>query len=1772
MRSIKSKKLISVVLSVLMIVSVIVPGTVFSVAAAESYPAPILSTNPELLKEFATPDVTIPVTDFSESFAPSFSGSVAADAPKIATVTAQAGPNDSITLTGTEFLGASVYAFGLIDGEGVTKELKQTVNTKDTINAIIDYTFDYSMYIVWVKSASGKMSAPVRVNAPELTWKSLDAISAGKDLSVYGKFLTTNNADGEDAETYVFVTGGSKYYKATVKEANPYKLTVTIPEGLANGNYKIWVHNGHGGNYGWSNPLSFEIEAGVENIWTGTTRTVTMPSSKKTTWNAVKNVINAAKDYDTILLPAGDYYFGNNVSSYGYIEKKLRFIGETDAQGNPLARIIVVATKDGGTDSVKAGATALRIRHFPSEFRNIIFMDNIDPNALADPSQYDIEYSHANFIYATGEKAGVSHDHFVLEGCKFVTRRTAGGEETATETYADLEARYTFGDVNDINASRYSKNVAVSRPVWVSGLTHATVTNNYVKAPLGIDTSGCEYAFVTNNTLEGVWIQRNVHQGGCLRDFSSSNLDMSGNIVRGRDYFTDDSGILTTNDQTFGRGIVIQTPNKSDDNLYIADNDLERVGQSNINAGELILFEDLTTLYKGKMAAISADTKTITLDTKSASKNWEAKWQLKNGEYYMYGYAAYGQSHIDGKLIVQSHNPRRVIGQRIVIANGTGVGQWRTIVGATADSITVDRPWDVAPDSTSYLFMAPVCEDVVMFRNRITGYKNVNENYNSTIGIQAYETMLDTIADRNLFENVAEGVAISCHWDNRIYAGAYTRSDNTGSAVPVDLIEEDVQADYGVNVFAQFVNMNNTIRNARYGYSMPAIVYIDGKTSSDDDFSNADAHIRFQTGTVIRNNKLENIVYSTNIKTDHLGKLYNTFEYTSGIAFNIGKYLPEPDISRQPMTNEIYLSEIVIENNTSRAVDVHNIVMGYQQKNIVFRNNDFENQGRETEFVKYPPKPSKNTDKYTINPIVYHSDYGTSADGMHISADSVESTPSFLNGDFEQGLKYWADAAVKTTASGVAKIVTEGDNEYLEITSKSGIKSVGFHADCVKSGEKYAFIYDIKGSHNAKVTLSGRGLVKASNNSRSLMKAPTASGFIKKITDYVIISEALDPTIVDINCIIEGDGKNKSYIDNIELVRIHEDKGYLETLDGEKLYLYDGQVFGGSEADGMIIGNIQPNDLIANNDFSEGLKFWSNIGGTELASTKATVQNGVVTFNKGTGNGIMSAPFRVSADKLSGAESENCAAVIVGYTGTSTDFRADLYVNGSYSASSSGTGNTTLKYRVLYFSNVKYNANDTYQVAIYSNSSTATISIDYVDVARYKNTAAFLDLATGIPYNTSGAMTAPTNATTAPILEFANNDFSSGLDFWVKASGTATVADGKVTLTAGKIQNVYFDPHLENGDSIAVLYRYKKGDATAKISLSQRTISGTSASNSNKLTQTISATADTKLAVTNAVTYAMAAGTQSYLSVILEGTAEFDYVSIVKVESDKNLYTDIITGERYSMADLSVYGGTEQGMDPSIPRFDHKNWVTDLQDNLDFANGLKYWRSISTSNPITNFVSVEDNTLVFDTAKMGNDGIVSAAFKFPAHALGKKVTLLFDGRFKCPELNASGNTMSIARACLETSSGAILEGDVNLTMSWFQNTNNEWRSYATRVYTLTDVEKTYAYSIVSNDAFDAQNNEMAIKNLHIAFVDEGGMANTYYNLDGSPIGTIYGDANKDGLVNIIDLARMANYLVGEKDVNIFKAAANLDKDLDNALSATDIALLKEYIVSGVKNF
>ena len=46
--------------------------------------------------------------------------------------------------------------------------------------------------------------------------------------------------------------------------------------------------------------------------------------------------------------------------------------------------------------------------------------------------------------------------------------------------------------------------------------------------------------------------------------------------------------------------------------------------------------------------------------------------------------------------------PNSLVGGRVWIMNGTGAGQYRTIVSNTATTITVDTAWDTTPDSTSY--------------------------------------------------------------------------------------------------------------------------------------------------------------------------------------------------------------------------------------------------------------------------------------------------------------------------------------------------------------------------------------------------------------------------------------------------------------------------------------------------------------------------------------------------------------------------------------------------------------------------------------------------------------------------------------------------------------------------------------------------------------------------------------------------------------------------------------------------------------------------------------------------------------------------------------------------------------------------------------------------------------------------------------------------------------------------------------------------------------
>ncbi len=85
---------------------------------------------------------------------------------------------------------------------------------------------------------------------------------AGQVVSVYGQNLTYTASDGS---SWVFITqaGSNTGQWASVVSANPYKVDFVVPENLTNGNYQVWVHNGHGGEYGWSSPVTLTVANAV---------------------------------------------------------------------------------------------------------------------------------------------------------------------------------------------------------------------------------------------------------------------------------------------------------------------------------------------------------------------------------------------------------------------------------------------------------------------------------------------------------------------------------------------------------------------------------------------------------------------------------------------------------------------------------------------------------------------------------------------------------------------------------------------------------------------------------------------------------------------------------------------------------------------------------------------------------------------------------------------------------------------------------------------------------------------------------------------------------------------------------------------------------------------------------------------------------------------------------------------------------------------------------------------------------------------------------------------------------------------------------------------------------------------------------------------------------------------------------------------------------------------------------------------------------------------
>lgn len=239
-----------------------------------------------------------------------------AGAPKIAGWNETVKPDESFTLTGSAFTtrtGAdagsdtTVWIWARTSASaGILKQAKVWRLTENTITATVPSDVPYGAYIVWVENANGT-SAPVFLNKPIANWLGPlgNTVQAGNKKRVFGRNISYGHGT---STSYVYIqpAAGGSYISCPASTVNPYMVEFTVPVGTTNGNYKAYVHSGHGGVYGWSDGLDLT----VQNDWVRDTYEIDLTPSGTDDTAAIQNAINtvsARANGGIVRLSAGNF-------------------------------------------------------------------------------------------------------------------------------------------------------------------------------------------------------------------------------------------------------------------------------------------------------------------------------------------------------------------------------------------------------------------------------------------------------------------------------------------------------------------------------------------------------------------------------------------------------------------------------------------------------------------------------------------------------------------------------------------------------------------------------------------------------------------------------------------------------------------------------------------------------------------------------------------------------------------------------------------------------------------------------------------------------------------------------------------------------------------------------------------------------------------------------------------------------------------------------------------------------------------------------------------------------------------------------------------------------------------------------------------------------------------------------------------------------------------------------------------------------------------------
>jgi polygalacturonase len=207
---------------------------------------------------FAVPNPEPALPQGSDAFNPPILAAGPSGAA-IAEISKTADRNEVLSMTGVGL--DNISGFGIFSQEpseqkGEMVKVKALRADETAATVLLPASLPaWSMYLIWPEH-NGIRGKAFAINRTEAWWIGPDNAAKGETISIYGRNLSKSNGTSTSF-VYIKPALAAGQYVIPIS-VNPFKVDFKIPD-LVAGSYEVWIHNSHGGHYGWSGPLTLRV-------------------------------------------------------------------------------------------------------------------------------------------------------------------------------------------------------------------------------------------------------------------------------------------------------------------------------------------------------------------------------------------------------------------------------------------------------------------------------------------------------------------------------------------------------------------------------------------------------------------------------------------------------------------------------------------------------------------------------------------------------------------------------------------------------------------------------------------------------------------------------------------------------------------------------------------------------------------------------------------------------------------------------------------------------------------------------------------------------------------------------------------------------------------------------------------------------------------------------------------------------------------------------------------------------------------------------------------------------------------------------------------------------------------------------------------------------------------------------------------------------------------------------------------------------------------------